>query len=214
MGPSGAGKTTLLNVLSGRAQGVLTGSVQVDGLKLNPQKMKMTTCIVPQNDILIGCLTPRTALQYAADMRLNCSAIEKQEKIANILEELTLTECADVLIGNDDVKGLSGGQRKRVCIGIFYYLSFSFFLVYKSFFLLPFFNEQKALELLTDPSVLFLDEPTSGLDSRIAEDVVKLLKKLAAAGRTIICKINKFYLSLFFLYTLHFSPPPISLSLS
>lgn len=71
---------------------------------LNPAKMKMMTNTVPQHDVLISCLTARSALQYAADMRLNCSAAEKKKKIDTVLEELGLTEYADVLIGGEDGK--------------------------------------------------------------------------------------------------------------
>jgi len=86
-------------------------------------------------------------------------------RVNEVLDNLSLTKHKDTLVGDVDKRGLSGGQRKRLSI---------------------------ALELLINPSVLFCDEPTSGLDSKMAEDVVEILKRLAEKqGRTIICTIHQ-----------------------
>jgi ABC-type proline/glycine betaine transport system ATPase subunit len=78
------------------------------------------------------------------------------------------------MCGNEVIKGLSGGQRKRVSVG---------------------------LELLTNPAVLFLDEPTSGLDSKVAEDVVRLLQGIAKSGRIVICTTHQPNFQVFNLFT-------------
>jgi ABC-type multidrug transport system ATPase subunit len=99
MGPSGAGKTTLLNVLSGRGSGLVEGSITVNREALDPQKMRMISNIVPQIDTLIGALTPRIALKYAADMRLKGSEDFKWQRVNDTLQELGLGPYADVIIG-------------------------------------------------------------------------------------------------------------------
>ena len=81
-----------------------------------------------------------------------------------MLEELGLTKCADVKIGNNFIKGVSGGERKRTSIGI---------------------------ELITNPNIIFLDEPTTGLDSTTALQVIQLLSDLAKKGKTIISTIHQ-----------------------
>lgn len=73
-------------------------------------------------------------------------------------------QCRKTLVGNNRIKGLSGGEKKRVSIGV---------------------------ELITNPSILFLDEPTSGLDSFNAEKIAKLLKKQALLGKSIIATIHQ-----------------------
>jgi len=167
MGPSGAGKTTLLNVLAGHNhhQGTLRGSLTANDGPL-PANFKQVTCFIPQDDVLLAGLTPRETLMFTAQLRLRASATARESRVNTIMEQLGLIGCADVLVGNVDRKGISGGQRKRVSIG---------------------------MELLTDPAVLFVDEATSGLDSKMAEDVISILRNLArdSPGRTVICTIHQ-----------------------
>lgn len=81
-----------------------------------------------------------------------------------MIKELGLTSCADTKVGNNFIKGISGGERKRTSIGV---------------------------ELITNPSIIFLDEPTTGLDSTTALQVILLLKKLAKQGKTVISTIHQ-----------------------
>jgi len=80
------------------------------------------------------------------------------------LESLGLLKCRKTLIGSQQIKGLSGGERKRTAIGV---------------------------ELITNPSIIFLDEPTSGLDSFTANKIVKLLVDQAKLGKTVIATIHQ-----------------------
>lgn len=82
----------------------------------------------------------------------------------DLLDELGIKDCADTLIGNILIKGISGGQKKRTSVGV---------------------------EMITDPSLLFLDEPTSGLDSHAAFNLIKLLKSVARDGAAILCTIHQ-----------------------
>ena len=111
---------------------------------------------VPQDDIIHLDLTVYKALDYAARLRMpaDTSRQEREQRIREVIDELDLKACAERTI-----KQLSGGQRKRVSIGV---------------------------ELLTRPSLFFLDEATSGLDPATEAAMMKLLRKLADQGRTII----------------------------
>eukprot|EP01047_Picozoa_sp_COSAG01_P032895 COSAG01_NODE_2397_length_7771_cov_12.578076_7_plen_371_part_00 len=175
MGPSGAGKTTLLNVLSGHAEdyGKVSGSVTANGADL-PSGFRQLCCLVPQDDVLLPGLTVAQTLRFGAALRLNTPREQREAHVTATMEALGLLECKDVLVGSaeQNMRGISGGQRKRTSI---------------------------ALELLKNPSVMFLDEPTSGLDSKMAEDVASLLGQLArgaqadgsATRRTVICTIHQ-----------------------
>lgn len=114
----------------------------------------------------MGTLTVRETITYSAQLRLpsNLKRAEVHEIIENVIMEMGLRECADQLIGNWHLRGISGGEKKRLSI---------------------------ALEILTQPRMLFLDEPTSGLDSAAAFFVVQVLKNAAAGGRTIVCSIHQ-----------------------
>eukprot|EP01136_Pigoraptor_vietnamica_P030875 Opistho-1_new@90685 len=166
MGPSGAGKTTLLNVLCGRARGTVEGQLLVNGTVLDPRKFKMIFNMIPQDDVLFSALTPRETLTYTAELRLpsDMPAWEKKARVDGLINDLYITRCADTIIGDENTRGISGGQRKRVSI---------------------------AMELITNPSILFVDEPTSGLDSTTALEVVQILRKLADGGRNVICTIHQ-----------------------
>ncbi len=124
MGPSGAGKSSLLNVLAGRsapAPGIhIEGKVEVGEKVINPVAYRKNIAYVMQDDALMATATPREALAFSATMRLPSSFTSKQidELVEKLLEELGLTDCADVMIGGALIKGISGGQRKRTSVGV------------------------------------------------------------------------------------------------
>ena len=157
VGVSGAGKSTLLNALNGY-QPATQGRVCVNGQDLykNFNAYRMSLGYVPQDDIIHGDLEVRQALDFSARLRLpsDVSAQERSRQVQSVLEDLELQHRQDV-----PVKQLSGGQRKRVSIGV---------------------------ELLTKPSLFFLDEATSGLDPGTETQMMHLLRRLADQGRTIL----------------------------
>ncbi|XP_057504421.1 ABC transporter G family member 22-like isoform X1 [Actinidia eriantha] len=164
MGPSGGGKTTLLNLLSGRVKlksGTITYNDQPYG-----KSLKQRIGFVLQDDIVFSHLTVKETLTYAALLRLPNSLTreQKKERAMNVLTELGLERCQDTVIGGAFVRGISGGERKRLCIGN---------------------------EILLNPSLLFLDEPTSGLDSTTALRIVQMLHSIAEAGKTVVTTIHQ-----------------------
>eukprot|EP01134_Creolimax_fragrantissima_P002046 CFRG2046T1 len=172
MGSTGGGKSTLLDVLAGRKDSNnVQGSVTIDG-KPRLKTFKYQCGYVMQDDIVLGSLTVRENILFSARLRLpkSMSDDEKQEKVDSVIDELGLTKVAHSIVGNQVVRGISGGERKRVNVG---------------------------LELVKAPSVLFLDEPTTGLDSSTAERLVELLKRLTKRGRTIILSIHQPRYSIF-----------------
>ena len=117
--------------------------------------------------MLNGRLTVEETLYYAAELRLpaTMSTAEKKERINEVIHKLGLHECRNVIIGDHMTRGISGGQRKRVCV---------------------------AMEFLTRPRLLFLDEPTSGLDSVTALSLCTLLRDIAHSGQcTVITTIHQ-----------------------
>lgn len=166
MGPSGSGKTTLLDVIAGRkTAGKITGRVSYNGEAPTAAVLKQSVGYVEQFDTLVPELTVFQMLMYAAELKLpeSLSTANKIARVQTVLQQLSLAECKDTVIGDALRKGISGGQAKRVNIG---------------------------LSLLTSPSVIFLDEPTTGLDSHMANEVVKILQGLAREGRTICATIH------------------------
>jgi len=166
MGPSGAGKTTLMNALNGYTR-PSSGQVLLNGHDLYASYAQFASYLgyVPQDDIIHRELTVGEALYYTARLRLpDYREPEIRSRIREVLKSLDLTPTENVLIGSAEKKGISGGQRKRVNL---------------------------AMELLTDPLVLFLDEPTSGLSSEDALLVMRLLRKLADSGKTILLTVHQ-----------------------
>lgn len=167
MGPSGAGKTTLMNTLNGYTPPSV-GRVLINGHDLYQQYDQFRHCLgyVPQEDVMHRDLTVGQALYYSARLRLpqDYTPADIRERVTAVLAQLGLSGTEDVLIGSAEKKGISGGQRKRVNL---------------------------AMELLTDPLILFLDEPTSGLSSEDALLVMKVLKGLADQGKVIILTIHQ-----------------------
>ncbi|KAJ1762155.1 hypothetical protein GGH19_003689 [Coemansia sp. RSA 1807] len=156
IGSSGAGKTTLLNALSGRIiGGRLSGSILYRGAKRHPGHFKRISAYVQQDDLMHPLLTVQETLAYASRLRLpnkHYNAQTKSERVNTVIRQLRLEAARNTRIGDAKVRGVSGGERKRVSIGT---------------------------ELLTDPRLLFLDEPTSGLDSNSSELVVELVKSIS-----------------------------------
>ncbi|MGA3161612.1 MAG: FHA domain-containing protein [Terracidiphilus sp.] len=165
MGPAGAGKTTLLKALNGYTRPV-RGTVLFRGQSLYDyyDLYRHMMGYVPQDDIVHPQLTVRQALYFSARLRTDLTDAEIDARTQKVLEDLGIPDKIDTVIGSPEKKTLSGGQRKRVNIG---------------------------LELITDTPVLFLDEPTSGLSSYDAESVVDLLKDLSKTGKTILTTIHQ-----------------------
>ncbi|KAI1338456.1 ABC-2 type transporter [Xylariaceae sp. FL0016] len=166
MGASGAGKTTLLDVLAARKNiGVINGDILVDGSKPG-KEFQRSTSYAEQLDMHDPTQTVREALRFSADLRQSFETpqAEKYSYVEEIILLLEMESIADCIIGTPEA-GLTVEQRKRVTIGV---------------------------ELAAKPQLLlFLDEPTSGLDSQSAFNIVRFLKKLAAAGQAILCTIHQ-----------------------
>jgi len=167
MGASGGGKTSLLDVLADRkdAAGV-SGTVLVNGKPRDKATFMHQSGYVVQDDVVMGTLTVRENLMFSANLRLpeSISVEEKARRVEEVIEELGLGKVADSKVGNEMVRGVSGGERKRVNIG---------------------------MELITSPSMLFLDEPTTGLDASTSMNVLRILKRLSLKGRTIVLSIHQ-----------------------
>ncbi len=168
MGPSGAGKTTLLLTLNGYLPPT-AGQVRINGEDLYSiyDALRGSIGYVPQDDIVHPELTVWEAVRYSARFRLppDFSDEEIDRRVETTLRQLGLESVSHLQIGKPEKKVLSGGQRKRVNI---------------------------AMELVTDPVIMFLDEPTSGLAADDTTALVTLLSNLAkSTGKTIITTIHQ-----------------------
>jgi ABC-type multidrug transport system ATPase subunit len=178
MGPSGSGKTTFLSTLSGRASyGTQIGKIFLNGKEENIGKYRGLTGFVPQEDTMIRSLSVEQVLRHSAYTRLPIDVVEPQNNgngngsshsgstrnvdaiVEDTLRLLSLTEIRHSAIGDEETRGISGGQRKRVNIGI---------------------------ELVSDPRILFCDEPTSGLDSSGSKEVIYALSTFARTYRSTV----------------------------
>jgi ABC-type multidrug transport system ATPase subunit/pSer/pThr/pTyr-binding forkhead associated (FHA) protein len=168
MGPSGAGKTTLLLTLNGYLPPT-SGQVRINGedLYLIYDALRGSIGYVPQDDIVHPELTVFEAVRYSAKFRLppDYSEDEIDRRVQETLADLGLEAVQNLQIGKPEAKVLSGGQRKRVNI---------------------------AMELVTDPVILFLDEPTSGLAADDTTALINLLHELTRkTGKTIVMTIHQ-----------------------
>jgi ABC-type multidrug transport system ATPase subunit len=158
LGPSGSGKSSLLDTLTG-LRPADTGVILFDGMDFYDEyeRLRFLLGYVPQDDIVHRELTVAEALLFSARLRLPAGTpdIEIQKLVAQTINRLGLEGRTDTPIHR-----LSGGQRKRVSVGV---------------------------ELLGRPAVLFLDEPTSGLDPASEFKMMELLRHLADGGCTVVC---------------------------
>jgi len=166
MGASGSGKTTLLNILNG-SETPSNGRVLINGIDVHRQPEQIAGVIgyVPQDDLLIEELSVYQNLYFAAKLCFsNLSDDDIGLLVEKTLRNLGLSETRNLKVGSPLEKTISGGQRKRLNIG---------------------------LELLREPPVMFVDEPTSGLSSRDSENIMDLLKELSLRGKMIFVVIHQ-----------------------
>ena len=173
MGPSGSGKTSLLNAMALRLRNSLgtkyrpSGKLTFnDAVPADTVIRSVCSYVCQDDDALLPSLTVRETLSFAAGLRLPSfmSKEEKKQRAEDVLLKMGLKDCADNLVGNELIKGISGGEKRRVSI---------------------------AVQVLTDPRILLLDEPTSGLDAFTANSIMEVLHGLANEGRTLILTIHQ-----------------------
>ncbi|KAG8888726.1 hypothetical protein FRB98_006983 [Tulasnella sp. 332] len=169
LGPSGAGKSSLLQLIAGRymyagrfAHFDVAGEVLFNGSALSSKQARGFVSFVEQDDAHhLPALSVRETVRYAAILRLPAT-MSRKSKIARaeeVIQTLGLSECADNFVGGELLKGISGGEKRRLSL---------------------------AVEMISDPAILIVDEPTSGLDALTANNVMLALKAIAASGRTVI----------------------------
>ncbi|KAA8531085.1 hypothetical protein F0562_005794 [Nyssa sinensis] len=164
VGPSGAGKSSLLEILAGKLTPE-SASIFVNQKPINKARFKKISGYVTQKDTLFPLLTVEETLMFSAKLRLKLPESQLSSRVKSLIEELGLSHVAGARVGDDRVRGISGGERRRVSIGV---------------------------DVIHDPKVLILDEPTSGLDSSSALQIIDLLKTMAETrGRTIILSIHQ-----------------------
>jgi len=176
MGPSGSGKSSFLNVLTGKATyGKMSGKIYLNGFRERLSDFRRQIGFVPQDDICFANLTVRENLTFNAKLRLPKKTDNRtvQAVVDDVLKVLGLTHVQHSLVGSVESRGISGGQRKRVNIG---------------------------MELCAYPDILFLDEPTSGLDSTASLDIIQSLTSISRLGVTVISVIHQPRYGLFKLF--------------
>ncbi|KAL5279324.1 hypothetical protein ACFFRR_003732 [Megaselia abdita] len=161
LGPSGAGKTSLLNILSGFKHKDVSGSIFVDGRLRNVKGFRKMSTYISQTFPMLENLSVYETLQVSADLKLGTN-VSPQAKSENIKNILKMVNL--VKCSNTMVYSLSGGERKRLTI---------------------------AVELVTNPPIMFFDEPTSGLDSVASLQIITHLRRLAQDGRIIYCVMHQ-----------------------
>ncbi|KAJ4837772.1 ABC transporter G member 23 [Turnera subulata] len=169
VGPSGTGKSSLLRIISGRVKDQYFDPKSVflnNCCMTRPAQLRKICGFVAQEDDLLPLLTVKETFIFSAKFRLrNMSSKEKEQRVDNLMHELGLLHVADSFVGDDENRGISGGERKRVSIGV---------------------------DMMHDPPILLLDEPTSGLDSSSALQMIELLASMAKVKqRTVVLSIHQ-----------------------
>jgi ABC-type multidrug transport system ATPase subunit len=167
LGASGAGKSTFITTLASRAYyGIEVGEILINGKPGSLRKYNRSVGFVPQEDIMLREMTVEETLYFAArtrsDWRLSRSEI--RSIVDNVINVLKLNSIRHSIIGDEENRGISGGQRKRVNV---------------------------AMELVSQPLCLLCDEPTSGLDSASSKELCEALNDIAHAGVNVIAVIHQ-----------------------
>ncbi|KAJ0028883.1 hypothetical protein Pint_35518 [Pistacia integerrima] len=167
LGASGSGKSTLIDALAGRiGKESLKGTISLNGEVLESRLLKVISAYVMQDDLLFPMLTVQETLMFSAEFKLPRYFTKKmkQARIQALIDQLGLRTAGNTIIGDEKHRGISGGERRRVSIGV---------------------------DIVHDPILLFLDEPISGLDSTSAFMIVKVLKRIAKSGSIVIMSIHQ-----------------------
>ncbi|KAG4109988.1 hypothetical protein ERO13_D13G021150v2 [Gossypium hirsutum] len=167
LGASGSGKSTLIDALANRiSKGSLKGNITLNDEVVESRVLKSISAYVMQHDLLFPMLTVEETLMFAAEFRLprTMSKSKKRTRVQALIDQLGLRNATETVIGDEGHRGVSGGERRRVSIGV---------------------------NIIHDPIILFLDEPTSGLDSTSAFMIVKALQKIAQSGSIVIMSIHQ-----------------------
>jgi ABC-type multidrug transport system ATPase subunit len=154
MGASGCGKSTLLRALSGQLQPTM-GEVILNGRSLYPnlEDLKAYVAYIPQEDAFDELLTIEENINFAAAIRSpHLSQRDRERRVDSKLVELGLSERRESVVGSPLKKKLSGGERKRLNIG---------------------------LDMIGSADVYLFDEPTSGLSSKDSEHVIEIIRSMA-----------------------------------
>ncbi len=164
MGPSGSGKTTLLNVLAHRTstmKGKIQGQIMMNGQVANEAAIRRVSTYVEQEDAMIGILTLRETIDFAARLSTNgkMSKEERVTRVQELIDSFGLQRQADTIVGTPLRKGLSGGQKRRLSV---------------------------ASQVVASPRLIFLDEPTSGLDSAASFEVMRFIRQVAKQHNLIV----------------------------
>jgi len=166
LGGSGVGKSTLLSLINGKLRPD-KGTIKINGYEIYKYRFHLQGMIgfVPQDDMLFEDLTVYQNLYYNARLCFGDQSKEEiQKRVNKTLKDLDLEDVSHLKVGNPLNKFISGGQRKRLNIG---------------------------LELMREPYILILDEPTSGLSSSDSENIVRLLKEQTLEGKLVFATIHQ-----------------------
>ena len=175
LGPSGSGKTSLVQIVAGAIKSTnsgthsVSGCILVDGENLTPTAFRRISGFVTQEDVFEGCLTVEETIGFKASLMLgNMSALDRKQRLEEVIASLQLQSCRSTYIGDDAnpyMKGISGGEKRRLAI---------------------------AIEILdSSKSILLADEATSGLDAASAQAVVNLLRTFADEGMTVLATLHQ-----------------------
>ncbi|XP_048433501.1 pleiotropic drug resistance protein 3-like isoform X2 [Pyrus x bretschneideri] len=167
MGVSGAGKTTLMDVLSGRKTGgIIEGDIRIGGYPKVQETYARISGYCEQSDVHSPHITVEESIAYSAWLRLpvQIDRPTRSQFVKEVLQMIELDEVKDELVGSPGGSGISTEQRKRLTI---------------------------AVELVSNPSIIFMDEPTSGLDARAAAIVMRVVKNIVSTRRTVVCTIHQ-----------------------
>uniref|UniRef100_A0A8D0DZB5 ATP-binding cassette sub-family G member 8 n=1 Tax=Salvator merianae TaxID=96440 RepID=A0A8D0DZB5_SALMN len=165
---SAYGRTSLLDVITCRDHGgkITSGEILINRKPSTRQLVKKCIAHVRQDDRLLPNLTVRETLLFIAKLRLPkmFSDSQREKRVEDVIAELRLRQCADTRVGNQYIRGVSGGERRRVSIGV---------------------------QLLWNPGILIFNDPTSGLDSFTAHNLVVTLSRLARGNRLVLLSVHQ-----------------------
>ncbi len=166
MGPSGSGKTTLLKLLTTERQPA-GGVIRIDNedIRQDIRGYQQLVGYVPQHDLLFERMTVEENVRFRLWLtRPDTPSGQRQRRVEEILHQMGLFDKRDLIVGDNQNRKISGGERRRLNI---------------------------ALELVSDPSILILDEPTSGLSSKDSESLMRILQDLKRQGKIIVATIHQ-----------------------